>query len=493
MNTMKIHQSDNVILALEDISAGCAAYGDGISLVTKDTVPRGHKIAVRDLKEGDPVIKYGAVIGIAAKDISTGEHVHVHNVKTALSGQREFSYQPFECELPKREHRSFQGYIRKDGSVGIRNEIWILPTVGCVGSAAKRLAEENKDLIKGSIDGIHAFVHPYGCSQMGEDHETTGKILAALARHPNAGGVLILSLGCENLTHEQMKEKLGDYDPERIRFLCCQECEDEMQEGRKILQELSEYASAFHRESVDAQELIVGVKCGGSDGLSGITANPAVGGFSDMLIEMGGSTVLSEVPEMFGAEEMLLSRCKDRDTFDRAVKMIRDFKEYYIRHGQVIYENPSPGNKAGGITTLEDKSCGCVQKGGGAAVSDVLSYGEGVKSHGLSLLSGPGNDLVSTTALTAAGAHLILFTTGRGTPFGAPVPTIKIASNTRLFESKPNWIDCNAGSIADGTQTLKQVSEMLLEKVLSVSSGEQTKQELGNNREIAIWKNGVTL
>jgi len=374
----------------------------------------------------------------------------------------------------------------------VRNELWIIPTVGCVNSVAAALVRENQHLVKGSIDGLCTFSHPYGCSQMGDDHAQTRKLLAALVRHPNAGGVLVLSLGCENLTQEQFKAELGEWDDRRVKFLVCQQVEDEFAAGAKLLEELADYAGQFHREELPASKLVVGMKCGGSDGLSGITANPTVGRFSDRLTALGGTTVLTEVPEMFGAENILFSRCENEMVFRKAVDMVNRFKDYFVSHGQVVYENPSPGNKAGGITTLEDKSCGCVQKGGSAQIVDVLEYAEPVTRKGLNLLSGPGNDLVSATDLTAAGAHIILFTTGRGTPFGAPAPTVKISTNTPLYEKKHGWIDFNAGTVAQG-ESLDDAGERLLDFVLEIASGKKTLSEERGAREIAIFKDGVTL
>ena len=388
--------------------------------------------------------------------------------------------------------RTFQGYLRKDGRAAIRNEVWIIPTVGCVNSVAQKLVRDNQHLVRGSIDGLYTFPHPFGCSQMGDDHAQTRKLLAALVRHPNAGAVLVLSLGCENLTRGQFLAELGDYDHDRVKFLTCQEVEDEYAAGAEALAELAGYAGQFTRQPLSVSKLVVGMKCGGSDGLSGITANPTVGRFSDMLIAQGGSTVLTEVPEMFGAEGILFDRCANRAVFDKAVKMIEDFKHYFTSHGQVVYENPSPGNKAGGITTLEDKSCGCVQKGGTAPVVDVINYGGQVATPGLNLLSGPGNDLVSATALTAAGAHLILFTTGRGTPFGAPAPTVKVATNSGLAQRKAGWIDFDAGPVANG-EPLDAAGERLLDYVIQVASGQQTNTEKNGFREISIFKGGVVL
>ena len=493
MKYIKIHPSDNVAVALEDLSPGEKIELDDISVITKEKIGRGHKVALCDIAKNDAIVKYGNQIGIASEDIAAGSFVHVHNVKTALSEEGTYEYVPVSYKLPNVSGRTFMGYKRAKGKVGIRNELWIIPTVGCVNSIAERLVKENQHLVKGSVEGLYTFTHPFGCSQMGDDHATTKKVLASLVHHPNAGGVLVLSLGCENLTSDQFKEELREWNGDRVKFLTCQNVEDEIEEGSRLLKELAEYAGSAKREEIDASELIVGMKCGGSDGLSGITANPTVGRFSDRLIAMGGSTVLTEVPEMFGAESILFNRCTDAETFEKAVAMVDRFKKYFTDHGQVVYENPSPGNKAGGITTLEDKSCGCVQKGGSAPVVDVLEYADPIKKKGLSLLSGPGNDMVSTTDLTAAGVHLILFTTGRGTPFGAPAPTVKISTNTALYEKKKGWIDFNAGTVAEGEETLDEAGERLLEYVLRVASGEKTKQEQGGYREISIFKDGVTL
>ena len=403
---IKIHPRDNVAVALKPVAGGTAWEG----ICAEADIPQGHKIALQPMRAGDPVIKYGFPIGHATEDIAPGQWVHTHNTATNLSDEQSYTYTP-ELSAPKqRPAEKFLGYRRKDGKVGIRNEIWIIPTVGCVNDVAKLLARENQDLVSGSIDGLYAFPHPFGCSQTGEDHAQTRKLLAALSKHPNAGSVLVLGLGCENLTQEQFRRELGEYDEERIRFLTCQEVEDEIAAGREALRRCAEYASAFSREEIPASELVIGMKCGGSDGLSGITANPAVGVFSDMLVAQGGTTVLTEVPEMFGAEGMLLNRCVTEAVFEKAVAMINGFKRYFLRHGEVVYENPSPGNKAGGITTLEGKSCGCVQKGGSAPIMDVIGYGDTVSQKGLNMLYGPGNDLVSATALTAAGAHMVLST-----------------------------------------------------------------------------------
>ena len=484
-----IHPNDNVAVALTAIPAGTTFAG----VTATVDIPQGHKMALKAMQPDDQVIKYGFSIGHAIAPIEPGHWVHTHNMKTNLSGEIEYTYNPNITHPAPQTPGVFQGFRRKDGKVGIRNEIWILPTVGCVNDIAKAMVKENQDLVSGSIDGLYTFTHPFGCSQTGADHAQTRKLLAALARHPNAGAILVLHLGCENLTHEQFVAELGDFDPDRVKFLTCQAVEDEFEAGRALLEELAAFARQFQREEISASELVIGMKCGGSDGLSGITANPTVGRFSDMLVAQGGSTVLTEVPEMFGAEGFLMDRCINEEVFHKAVDMINGFKNYFIRHNEVVYENPSPGNKAGGITTLEDKSCGCVQKGGSAPIMDVIGYGDAVTTKGLNMLYGPGNDLVSATALTAAGAHMVLFTTGRGTPFGAPAPTMKIATNTPLATKKAGWIDFNAGVVADGVRTLDEAGQDLMQLVLEVASGKQTKTEERGFREISIFKDGVVL
>ena len=484
-----IHPDDNVAVALTAIPSGTEFAG----VTASADIPQGHKMALKSMAENDQVVKYGFSIGHATVAIAPGDWVHTHNMKTNLSGEEQYSYNPNIRYPVSQKAETFLGFRRPDGKVGIRNEIWIIPTVGCVNDVAKVMVKENQDLVTGTIDGLYTFPHPFGCSQTGEDHAQTRKLLVALARHPNAAAVLVLHLGCENLTHEQFVEELGEFDPNRVKFLTCQEVEDELVSARSIWEELAAFASQFRREEIPASELVVGLKCGGSDGLSGITANPTVGRFSDMLVAQGGSTVLTEVPEMFGAEGFLMDRCINEQVFHKAVDMINGFKTYFLRHHEVVYENPSPGNKTGGITTLEEKSCGCVQKGGSAPIMDVIGYGDAVTTKGLNMLYGPGNDLVSATALTAAGAHMILFTTGRGTPFGAPAPTIKIATNTSLATKKAGWMDFNAGVVADGDRTLEETGADLMALVLEVASGKQTKTEARGFREISIFKDGVVL
>lgn len=492
MKTIQIHPSDNVAVALCQVKAGETVKAGDIFVTALQDIPQGHKIALKKITENENVIKYGFPIGHALTNISPGDWVHTHNMATNLEGEVEYSYHPSIKKIEPVKPELFQGFQRKDGRVAIRNEIWIIPTVGCVNDVAKRMTALNQDLVTGTIDGLYAFEHPFGCSQTGQDHAQTRKLLAALVRHPNAAAVLVLSLGCENLTHEQFLEELGDYDHDRVKFLTCQEVGNEFEAGRKLLEECAAYAGQFKREPIPVSELVIGMKCGGSDGLSGITANPTVGRFSDMMAARGGSTVLTEVPEMFGAEGFLMNRCIDEQVFDKAVNMINGFKNYFISHNEVVYDNPSPGNRQGGITTLEDKSCGCVQKGGTAPIMDVIGYGDAVVKKGLNMLYGPGNDLVSATAMTAAGAHMILFTTGRGTPFGAPAPTLKLATNSQLAEIKKEWIDFDAGTIVNG-ETIEDAANRLLNLVIEVASGKETQTECHGYRSISIFKDGVVL
>ncbi|MBP3381913.1 MAG: altronate dehydratase [Clostridia bacterium] len=459
---MIIHQRDNVEVNLAD----------------------GHKYALVDIKQGENIIKYGEPIGHATVDIRKGEHVHTHNVKTNLSDVLEYAYTPRHCVVqPYATDMTFMGYVRENGDVGIRNDVWIVNTVGCVNKVAETLAKQT---------GAHYFPHPFGCSQLGDDQKLTQLILKGMVNHPNAAGVLVLGLGCENNHIGVFKDVLAEYDPKRVKFLNCQDAEDEIEEGIRLIRELQAYADSFERVPVPISKLRIGLKCGGSDGLSGISANPLVGSLCDRITAYGGCCVLTEVPEMFGAEHLLMERCDSEETFQKTVALINNFKAYYTRHNQVIYENPSPGNKAGGITTLEEKSLGCIQKGGQSPVVDVLDYGDTVTKNGLSLLNGPGNDIVAVTNLMAAGVHLVLFTTGRGTPLGGAVPTVKISTNKALAVHKPRWIDFDASPVL-GERTMEQMTDALLQYVVAVASGQQTNNEKNGYREISVFKDGVTL
>jgi len=495
MNLLKflvINPADNVGVALRTIEKGETVEANGKFVTACEEIATGHKMAICPISAGECVTKYGYTIGSAKSDISAGSWVHIHNLKTNLNDKLAYRYEPALTPPTPLPPATFEGFLREGGRVGVRNELWILPTVGCVNSIARLIERKAQALVSGSIDGIYAFPHPYGCSQLGGDHLNTQKALAGLVRHPNAGGVLVLGLGCENNNLDAFKKVLGETNPNRVKFLVCQESDDEIADALSLLEQLASYAGSFKRQTCSAQELVIGLKCGGSDGLSGITANPLVGVFSDMLTAQGGSSILTEVPEMFGAETILMNRCRDEKTFQKTVALIDGFKDYFIRYHQTIYENPSPGNKAGGISTLEDKSLGCTQKGGSGTVVDVLSYGDPICEHGLNLLEAPGNDLVASTALAVSGAQIVLFTTGRGTPFGCPVPTVKIASNSALSRKKAGWIDFNAGQLIEGVP-MDQLSKTFFDYVLRVASGERTVGEQHGMRDLAIFKDGVTL
>lgn len=491
---IKIHPLDNVIIALKDFVKGEVVSLDGANLEIRDDVPRGHKIAVTAIARGAGILKYGAPIGHATEAVLPGDYVHVHNTKTNLSGTRCYEFNQKLNELPyQNQQLTFKGFKRANGDAGIRNELWIVPTVGCVnGQAEQIIALFKQQTAPTDIDSIHVFKHAYGCSQLGDDHTNTQKALARLINHPNAGGVLVLGLGCENNQISDLKKFIGEYDPKRVKFLVAQEVDDEVEEGLKLFNEIYAEMRRDQREDIPFSALKVGLKCGGSDGLSGITANPLVGAFSDFLVAQGGSTILTEVPEMFGAEHLLMERCENEEIFQKTVDMINGFKEYYLKHDLPVYENPSPGNKKGGITTLEDKSLGCTQKGGVATVTDVLAYAEPIKKHGLNLLCAPGNDLVAASALGFSGCQIVLFTTGRGTPFGSFVPTMKISTNTPLFLKKSNWIDFNAGRIVEDQSIGENLVDFIAE-LKAVAEGKKLKHEQSGFKEIAIFKTGITL
>jgi len=496
MSTYRIHSRDNVAVAVEDLKAGETLNIDNVQVTCRNKIPRGHKFALRSIEAGSSIIKYGYPIGTALQNIEAGEHIHVHNLKTGLSGTLEYDYDPVKSRLQAADSRSFMGFLRPDGKAGTRNEVWIIPISGCVNRTTQMLAESGLPLPE-NVEGIHAFPHPYGCSQLGDDHEHTRSILAGLAEHPNAGAVLLIGLGCENNQMDSFIELLrerGSWNDERIQWMVTQDVEDELETGRELLTRCISYAAGFRRRELPSSRLVVGLKCGGSDGLSGLTANPLVGAFSDDLIAQGGSTILTEVPEMFGAETILMNRAADQTVYGKIVSLINSFKEYFIRHNQTVYENPSPGNKKGGISTLEDKSLGCTQKSGDPPVADVIHYGQVLRTPGLNLLQGPGNDIVSVTALAAAGAQLILFTTGRGNPLGSPVPTVKIASNNDLAARKAHWIDFSAGDLVSKPGTLMEtLRKDLMGVVLNHASGKRTRNEEHGYREIAIFKDGVIL
>ncbi|MGO4743424.1 UxaA family hydrolase [Serratia quinivorans] len=492
---VRIHSLDNVAVALRDLAADETLTLDGLTIRLPQPVARGHKFALQQIAPGEAIIKYGLPIGHALEAIASGVHIHSQNAKTNLSDLDSYQYQPqFPVLPPQAADREVQLYRRNSGEVGIRNELWIIPTVGCVNGIARqiqqRFLKETQDAQ--GIDGVHLFSHPFGCSQLGQDHENTRTMLQNMVRHPNAGAVLVIGLGCENNQVDVFRSTLGTVDEQRVRFMVCQQQDDEVEAGLEQLHALYQVMRDDRRQPGKLSELKFGLECGGSDGLSGITANPLLGRFSDYLIANGGTTVLTEVPEMFGAERILMSRCRDQSTFEKTVSMVNDFKQYFIAHNQPIYENPSPGNKAGGITTLEEKSLGCTQKAGHSQVVDVLKYGERLRQPGLNLLSAPGNDAVATSALAGAGCHMVLFSTGRGTPYGGFVPTVKLATNSELATKKPHWIDFDAGRLIHGTP-MESLLEQFVDLIVAIANGQAARNEANDFRELAIFKSGVTL
>ena len=492
---LKINAVDNVAVALaEDLHKGEQLEVEGTVIILQEAIARGHKFALREIAEGEDVIKYGYPIGHATQPIKAGEWIHSHNLKTNLHDDLQYTYTPqrYAVDYPKSEAK-VMGYLRKNNTMGIRNELWIVPSVGCVNGQAQAIAERVKRECDCShLDDVRVYTHNYGCSQLGDDHANTQRALAALVKHPNAGAVLVLGLGCENNQIASFKQVIGEWDEERVKFLIAQEVEDEVSVGVEICRELVERTRADKRQPLPLSYLRVGLKCGGSDGFSGITANPLVGLFSDWLIAQGGTTILTEVPEMFGAETILMNRARSREIFAQTVDLINDFKGYFRKYDQPIYENPSPGNKKGGITTLEEKSLGCVQKGGAQEVVDVLGYTEPITRQGLNLLQAPGNDLVAASALALSGCQMVLFTTGRGTPFGAFVPTMKVATNSQLAQFKANWIDFNAGTLVEDEEP-QALLERFVTKILATANGELLLHEKTGFKEIAIFKTGVTL
>lgn len=492
---IKVNPKDNLIVALESIDINTEIEVSGEKVVIKQAITKGHKIAISNIKKGQMLTKYGEYLGQASIDIEAGEWIHSHNAKTNLHAKTDYQYLPESiAELDQIADREVKIYRRANGDVAVRNELWVIPTVGCVNGIAQQIINTfTAQFDISAIDGVHVFTHQFGCSQLGDDHKKTKQLLQSMVTHPNAGGVLVLGLGCENNQIDPFREELGEIDETRIQFMVAQKYDNEIQEGVNRLASILETMRHDKRSEGKLSELRFGLECGGSDGLSGITANPLLGAFSDAVIANGGTTVLTEVPEMFGAESLLMNRAVNKEVYSKIVTMINGFKDYYLKHNLPVYENPSPGNKAGGITTLEDKSLGCTQKAGTSQVVDVIEYTHKISKPGLMLLNAPGNDAIATSALGAAGCQLVLFSTGRGTPYGGFVPTMKIATNSDLAARKPHWIDFNAGVLVTEDIEMKNLLNQFLDKVADIASGEQAKNEVNGIRELAVWKNGVTL
>lgn len=490
---IKISGADNVAIALKDLSIGQIFEIDGEVFGLKDQIKKGHKFATRPIKKSQNIFKFGFPIGTSTQEIAIGEWVHIHNIKSNLVDSKiEFDYKEPNILPPKSCDLEINAYRRQDGRIGIRNEIWIFPTVGCVSALAQKLARDVKLKSGDNIDGIYAFAHQFGCSQLGDDLEATKNIIASLATHPNSCGVLIIGLGCENNRLSKLLEAIPQEYHYKIKSFEAQKVDDEYQYGMSLLGQIIDESKKAKRENVNLNELVIGVKCGGSDGFSGLSANPLIGRISRYFTNIGAKVVMTEIPEVFGAENILFANCKDKKTYQSLFSMIENFKNYFVKNGQEIYENPSPGNKDGGISTLEEKSLGAVQKSGGAIITDVLEYGQRVRKNGLSVLNAPGNDAISSTALAASGVHIILFSTGRGTPLGFCVPTLKIASNSEIAKNKSHWIDFDAGEILQSGE-FEHAQNNLISHIIAIANGEPTKNEINEIREFAIWKNGVTL
>ncbi len=464
----------------------------GARITLLDAVPQGHKFALRSHAEADVFVRYGEAIGRASAAVAPGKHVHSHNLVTALAGERVYAAPASgTAALTAKPLPSWRGYARADGRYATRNEVWLLPTVGCVAPLAELAAREASLRHAGRIDAIAGFGHPYGCSQLGDDLAGTRAALAALCDNPNAGGVVLIGLGCESNQLDALIACVPERSRAKLRVLRAQDAGDELAEVLALIDDLVDELAPLRREEAPASALTVGLKCGGSDAFSGLTANPLLGRFSERLAASGGRVILTEIPEIFGAEDALLARAVSPQVFEAAGGLINRFKRHYLDAGLPVSENPSPGNIAGGITTLEEKSLGAVQKAGTVPLVDVIGYGETVSRPGLTLLEAPGNDAVSSTALAAAGAGLILFTTGRGTPLGFPVPTVKVASNSGLAAAKPGWIDFDAGGLLGGEADA--VLEAFSGRLLAIASGEATAAERSGQRVISLWKRGVTL
>lgn len=494
---LQIHAIDNVAVALCALERGVVVHGAFGTVTLADDVPQGHKMALSAIAAGMAVTKYGLPIGKARCAIAAGAHVHGHNLATALTGEVAYAAPAAvvaAAGVPS--SRTWQGYVRADGRAATRNEVWILPSVGCVGLTAEQVAREANArhaalIAAGRIDGVMAFAHPHGCSQLGDDLDGTRALLAGLAANPNAAGVLLLGLGCESNQLADLLAAIPQSVRGKVRVLSSQAAGDELAEAGALVDELVAQAAQAERETLPLSALTVGLKCGGSDGFSGLTANPLLGRFADVLAGAGGTPVLTEIPEIFGAEQALLARATTAQTFEKAAALVNRFKRYYLDQGLPVSENPSPGNIAGGITTLEEKSAGAVQKAGTAPLVSVLDYGEQAALSGLALLEAPGNDAVSSSALAAAGATMVLFTTGRGTPLGFPVPTVKVASNQALAQAKPHWIDFDASlALREGTAA---ADAAFLDQLIEIASGRKTAAERAGQRAIAIWKRGVIL
>lgn len=499
MSAIKLYPQDTVALATSELKKGQTVTVDGETITLLDDIPNAHKIALKDFETGEAVRKYDNIIGYASKPIKKGEWIHSHNEVTGLGKSKEYTYDFNPISIfPGESDKTFMGYDRADGGAGIRNHLAIISTVFCANGPLRKLARmaEAKYPATENFDGIIAFDQEFGCSQTGKDLVTTCKIIAGIAKNANFGGVLLVSNGCEMAIPSVLEQYMGDYDKKRIRTLTLQEVEDEFTAGMELIDEIMEEMKDDKRTPININRLHIAMNCGGSDGYSGITANTLLGTLCDTLVKEGAIMNMTEVPEMMGAEHILMNRAADKSIFDDIVKMMYDYDAYFARYGEKAADNPTQGNKAGGLTTLEEKSLGCIQKGGHCAVMEVLEYGERATKNGFVLVSGPGNDLAGVSGQIAAGAVLTIFTTGRGTPCGFAGPTFRLASNTALATRKSNWIDYDAGRLltAKTPEEVEALNKELYDAIMATVNGQyRTRTEENGYYILGALKDGVTL
>ena len=510
-----LHSDDNLCVAARHLELGEEISVGGESLRLAEPVRLGHKLAVRAIREGERVKKYGQTIGFATRDIAPGQWIHSHNL-TAGRFEREYEY---ATEIPPPpapiEGRTFQGYRRAGGKAGTRNYIAVISSVNCSASVSKYISQrfDNSLLAKfPNVDGLLPLTHKGGCGLQyaGEDHQQLTRVLSGFATHPNVGAYLLVGLGCETGTLQYLVQHGGLAEgvvqlntkangaarpPVVLSMQDCGGTNKTVEAGIAAIAEMLPRVNGVRREPIPASELILGCECGGSDGNSGVTANPALGAASDLLVAAGGTSILSETPEIYGAEHLLVRRARTRAIGEKLIDRIRWWEEYTAKFGVEIDNNPSPGNKEGGLTTIYEKSLGAVAKGGSTALCGVYRYAEPVTAQGFVIMDTPGYDPASITGMVAGGANVVCFTTGRGSCFGCkPVPSIKIATNTPMYEQMIDDMDINAGVILEGA-SVADVGRQIFEFILEVAGGKRTKSEIHGvgEEEFAPWSIGPTL
>ena len=497
-----LNPRDSVVVALRGFQAGdtLALGEEAIQLL--DSVPPGHKVAIRPVAAGEPIFKFGWSIGVATKPIRVGQHVHTQNVKCDHHIDLEAISTDVPAELPRLEGHTFEGFRRADGRVGTRNYLAVISNVNCSASVARMIAsrfDQQTLAAFPNVDGVISFRHEGGCAMAfnGSRHRMLSRVLGGMARHPNIGGFLLVGLGCEQGTLDHLVQSQG-LQGEAVPVLSIQSAggtSKTVERGVEIAAGLLKQVNGFQRETVPASHLVLGTECGGSDGYSGITANPALGAAADRLVACGGTAILSETSEIFGAEHLLTRRARSRAVAEKLLERIEWWKWYCSNYGEELDNNPSVGNKAGGLTTITEKSLGAVSKGGTTPLEAVYEYAEPVQQQGFVVMDTPGFDPASVTGMVAGGANLIAFTTGRGSCFGSkPTPTFKIASNTRLFQQLPEDMDFNAGQVVEG-RSVDEVGQELFSRLLDTASGKPTCSEaLGiGDEEFVPWLVGPVL